>query len=358
MCLYPIVKFACCDAQYKPTEELPIVKFCPRGHPDTIRRPFPGCDVREPHECNDFFRLPIKCPRHKLEWLNAMDLNAECQETDARLGEAGVGEELRFRYRDKMARAFEMVIKCTERMEAERLQAWKVKVFCTGAALELLGTAIVGSDARPLDYSVLEGLRKRLIRHINEEAGQLMEAAAQERRCTSAGEDVEEESIQESEDTTRTLTSSLYPSYSGGTSGCAMDISSSWDPIYDGIPVSTDTPPILETQSSTGALLSYQQTPRFLTSAPTQHNAFQPELPMMCPLVLTSPFASCRPSHAYLGEVSPTAMPLKTQVIPLFTPSTLNTSGASTSDRQTSGVSYLREQINSRVGGDELEEET
>jgi hypothetical protein len=197
MCLYPLIKFACCDAQYKPTtpDLQPIVKFCPRGHPDTIREPFPGCDVREPHECGGFFRLPIQCPRHKLEWLTAMDLNRECQATDAALAEAGVSEALRFRYRDKMGRAFEMVVKCAERMEAERLQAWKVKMFCAGAALELLGTAIVGSDAKPLDYGVLEGLRERLIRHINTEARQLMEEVGQEqgRGSTSQGAEVDQE---------------------------------------------------------------------------------------------------------------------------------------------------------------------
>ncbi|KAK4097810.1 hypothetical protein N658DRAFT_510055 [Parathielavia hyrcaniae] len=259
MCYYPIVKFACCDAQYKPSEELPIVKLCARGKGYTIRRAFifPGCGAREPHACSDFFRLPIRCPRHKLAWLTAMDLNGECQTTDAALGRAGVGEALRFRYRDKMARAFEMVVKCAERMEAERLHAWRVKVFCTGAALELLGTAIVGSDARPLDYSVLEGLRERLVRHINEEARLLMEDAATEGRCASAQE---EEEVEEGDDeevlvweTTSTLTPSLYPSYSGGASDVVMDmdIASGWDLICDGgIPISTDTPPSLETHMS------------------------------------------------------------------------------------------------------------
>ncbi|KAK3306503.1 uncharacterized protein B0T15DRAFT_509874 [Chaetomium strumarium] len=177
MCVYPIVKFACCDTQFRPDEGLPIVKFCPRGHGDTIGEPFPGCPVRQAHECHDFFRLPVKCPDHKLQWLTRMDLNAECQATDRALGEAGVSEPLRRRYRDKMGRAFEMVVKCAQLMEAERLQAWKVKVFCTGAALELLGTAIVGSDAKPLDYAVLESLRERLVRHINAEAQQLKEDA-------------------------------------------------------------------------------------------------------------------------------------------------------------------------------------
>lgn len=179
MCLYPLIKFSCCGMQYKPTDEPPIVKFCARGRPDTLRgEPFPACAVRQPHACNDFFRLPIKCPEHKLAWLTEMDLNDACQATDARLLRAGVADLLRFRYRDKMARAFEMVAKCADRMEAERLQAWKVKMFCTGAALELLGTAIVGSDAKPLDYSVLERLRERLLGHINAEAEQLIEEAA------------------------------------------------------------------------------------------------------------------------------------------------------------------------------------
>ncbi|SPQ23867.1 feb01789-79ff-4868-8e14-676ee08708d5 [Thermothielavioides terrestris] len=202
MCLYPIIKFSCCDMQYKPTDEPPIVKFCARGRPDTIREPFPSCEVRQPHECNDFFRLPIKCPEHKLQWLNAMDLNDECQAMDARLRDAGVGALLRLRYRDKMARAFEMVAKCADRMEAERLQAWKVKIFCTGAALELLGTAIVGSDAKPLDYAVLERLRERLLRHINAEAEQLREeaerggAASPRAGCRAAqGEGEEEEQM-------------------------------------------------------------------------------------------------------------------------------------------------------------------
>ncbi|KAK4234232.1 hypothetical protein C8A03DRAFT_18823 [Achaetomium macrosporum] len=276
MCLYPIVKFACCDIQFHADEHLPIVKFCPRGHPDTIRERFRGCPVRQPHECNDLFRLPIKCPGHKLQWLTQMDLNDECQEMDRELFEAGVSEHLRFRYREKMGRAFEMVAKCAQLMEAERLQAWKVKIFCTGATLELLGNAIVGSDAKSLDYSVLEKLRERLVRHINAEAQQLKEDAIR-RGGRSSLEQVElgpeGELVQGESQSTQTQTwmSSLNPPQSPSIPvergrGPALDAE---PPIGTTInPIPAPNPPLLDNmQRLSRELLPGRPSPRFLAMA-------------------------------------------------------------------------------------------
>jgi hypothetical protein len=297
MCLYPLIKFACCDAQYKPTtpDLQPIVKFCPRGHPDTIRAPFPGCYVREPHECNDFFRLPIKCPRHKLEWLTAMDLNRECQAMDAQLAEAGVSERLRFRYRDKMGRAFEMVVKCAERMEAERLQAWKVKMFCAGAALELLGTAIVGSDARPLDYGVLEGLRERLIRHINAEARQLMEDVGQDQEGGLPSQ--EAEVVREVTEMTSSLEVGLPPSQSTENHG-GVTISGESTPEFG-------SAQLLRASSSTGP----RPTPRFLTFTPSD-TGFAPASTLAMPVFpFSNGFLPFTPSWHPLDPEFPSRVP-------------------------------------------------
>jgi hypothetical protein len=297
MCLYPIVKFACCDTQFRPDGGLPIVKFCARGHGDTIREAFPGCAARQPHECHDLFRLPVKCPDHKLQWLTRMDLNAECQAMDAQLRAAGVSEHLRSRYRDKMGRAFEMVVKCAQLMEAERLQAWKVKVFCTGAALELLGTAIVGSDAKPLDYSVLERLRERLVRHINAEAQQLKEDAI--RRGGGGGRSPEQVELGPEGEwiQPRTWSSSALsppqspsPAAEGGRGGPAMD---GVPPIDTAITTTTTTTtttipgpdsPLLDDMQHllSREFLPGRPSPRFPTTtafSPSSHLSFHQEHP-------------------------------------------------------------------------------